>query len=76
MSRLSSAYYTGYHITLASSASSIASNAYGSAVSVRSSFSSAVSSVVSSYYTPPPQVESILDAVTNQLNAAVDAASI
>ncbi|OAL38538.1 hypothetical protein AYO20_02188 [Fonsecaea nubica] len=66
MSRLSSAYYTGY-----SSASSLAGEAYSSASSVASS----VSSVASSYFTPPPEVSSILDSVTEQLNAAVDAAS-
>ncbi|KAK5050643.1 hypothetical protein LTR84_003925 [Exophiala bonariae] len=72
LSRLSSAYYTGYHRELASSASSYASEAYESA----SSLGSSVSSVASTYFTPPPEVSSILDSVTEQLNAAVDAASV
>ncbi|KAK5379064.1 hypothetical protein LTR20_009727 [Exophiala xenobiotica] len=67
MNRLSSAYYTGYY----ASAASLANDAYDSA----SSMASSVSSVASSYFTPPPEVSSILDSVTDQLNAAVDAAS-
>ncbi|KEF52083.1 uncharacterized protein A1O9_11709 [Exophiala aquamarina CBS 119918] len=72
LSRLSSAYYTGYHHELASSASSYASEAYDSA----SSLGSSMSSVASSYFTPTPEVSSILDSVTHQLNAVVDAASV
>lgn len=72
LSRLSSAYYTGYHREFASSASSYASEAY---VSV-SSLGSSISSVASTYFTPPPEIPSILDSVTDQLNAAVDAASV
>ena len=50
MSRLSSAYYTGY-----GSAASFASEAYGSASSVASSLSSAAVA----HFTPPPEVSSV-----------------
>ncbi|OCL08928.1 hypothetical protein AOQ84DRAFT_31497 [Glonium stellatum] len=64
MLRLSSAYYTGYP-AMASSASSYAAEAYATA-----------SSIVSSAFTPPATIEAILNSVTEQLNAAVEAASI
>ncbi|TID23464.1 hypothetical protein E2P81_ATG03036 [Venturia nashicola] len=64
MNRLASAYYTGLP-DYASSASSIAGDAYASA-----------SSVVTSVFTPPPTLEAILGSANEQLNAAVDAASI
>ncbi|RDI83661.1 hypothetical protein Vi05172_g6203 [Venturia inaequalis] len=63
MNRLSSAYYTGV-ADYASSATSFASDAYASA-----------SSVVASVFTPPPTLEAILGSASEQLNAAVDAAS-
>lgn len=64
MNRLSSAYFTGV-AEYASSASSFAGDAYASA-----------SSVVSSVFTPPPTLEAILGSASEQLNAAVDAASV
>ncbi len=64
MSRLHSAYYTGLG-EMPSAASSYASEAYGSA-----------SSMVSTFFTTPPEVSDILGSVTEQLNAAVSAASI
>lgn len=66
-SRFSSVYYTNAY---ASSASSVASEAVASASSVAAS----VSSVISSYFAPP-EATAALDAFTNQLNSAVDAAS-
>lgn len=72
MSRLSTAFYHGYHVTLASSASSLASEVYESASSVVSS----VSSVASSYFTPPPEFTVVLDSVNDQFNSIVDAASV
>ncbi|KIX03708.1 uncharacterized protein Z518_07261 [Rhinocladiella mackenziei CBS 650.93] len=68
MSRLSSAYYTGCHQSLASSASSFASESYQSA--------SSVASVAATYFTPPPEVSSILNSITNQLGAVVNAANV
>ena len=63
-SRLQSAYYTGL-ADIPSAASSYASEAYDSA-----------SSVVSTLFTTPPEISNILEAVTEQLNAAVHAASV
>ncbi|KAI7597599.1 hypothetical protein KC319_g23175, partial [Hortaea werneckii] len=63
MSRLQSAYSTGAP-ELASSASSYASEAYESA-----------SSAVESIFTPPAEMHNFMDALNDQLNAAVDAAS-
>lgn len=63
-SRLSSAYYTGVP-QAASAASSYASEAYQSA-----------SSVISSVFTPPPTIEAVMESVTDQLNALVNAASV
>ena len=70
LSRLSSAYYTGYE-RVASSASVYASEAFDSASSIASS----VSSAASAYFTTPPEVESILESVNEQLGAMVEAAS-
>lgn len=64
MSSLSSAYYTGSP-DLASPASSYTSDIYASA-----------SSVEGSVFTPPPTLEAILDSASEQLNAAVAAASV
>ncbi|KAL9026691.1 MAG: hypothetical protein Q9196_004681 [Gyalolechia fulgens] len=64
MNRLSSAYYTGAHASVAVSASSYVSDTYASA-----------SSVVSTVFTPPASLEAILQAASDQVNAAVDAAS-
>ncbi|KAL8803810.1 MAG: hypothetical protein Q9182_002942 [Xanthomendoza sp. 2 TL-2023] len=64
MNRLSAAYYTGAHVSVASSASSYISDTYASA-----------SSVVSTVFTPPASLEAILQAASDQVNAAVDAAS-
>ncbi|KAL8808733.1 MAG: hypothetical protein Q9200_004072 [Gallowayella weberi] len=64
MNRLSAAYYTGAHVSVASSASSYISDTYASA-----------SSVVSTVFTPPASLEAILEAASDQVNAAVDAAS-
>jgi hypothetical protein len=63
MARLQSAYYTGAP-QMASAASSYAEEAYQSA-----------SSVVSSVFTPPPTIEAVLESVSEQLEAALDAAS-
>ncbi|KAK5291037.1 hypothetical protein LTR16_002372 [Cryomyces antarcticus] len=81
MSRLSLAYSTGFGApAMASSASSYASDAYASASSAGSSYASeayaSASSVVSSVFTPPATLEAILSSATDQINAAVDAASI
>lgn len=64
MSRFQSAYSTGV-LAMASSASSYANEAYDSA-----------SSVASSVFTPPPALESILDSANEQINSAVEAASV
>ncbi|KAF1985493.1 hypothetical protein K402DRAFT_413323 [Aulographum hederae CBS 113979] len=64
MSRFQSAYSTGYP-AMASSASSYASEAYASAASV-----------VQSVFTPPPTIEAILESASDQLDAAVSAASL
>ncbi|KAL8786401.1 MAG: hypothetical protein Q9213_002817 [Squamulea squamosa] len=64
MSRLSAAYYTGSHVSVAASASSFVGDSYASA-----------SSVVSTIFTPPASLEAILQAASDQVNAAVDAAS-
>ncbi|KAF2398027.1 hypothetical protein EJ06DRAFT_532393 [Trichodelitschia bisporula] len=63
MSRLNSAYATGAP-ALASSASSYASEAYGSA-----------SSVITSVFTPPPALDDILQGVSDRVNAVIDEAS-
>ncbi|TKA71607.1 hypothetical protein B0A49_10176, partial [Cryomyces minteri] len=81
MSRLSLAYSTGFGApAMASSASSYASDAYASASSAGSSYASeayaSASLVVSSVFTPPATLEAILSSATDQINAAVDAASI
>ncbi|CZT48628.1 related to Similarity to mucins, glucan 1,4-alpha-glucosidase and exo-alpha-sialidase [Rhynchosporium secalis] len=62
--RLSSAYYTGA-AEAASSASSVASEAYASATSV-----------LGSVFTPPPSLEAILDSASLRVNEAVEAASV
>ncbi|KAL8661418.1 MAG: hypothetical protein Q9202_005600 [Teloschistes flavicans] len=64
MSRLSAAYHTGAHASAASSASSYVSDTYASA-----------SSMVLTVFTPPATLEAILQAASDQVNAAVDAAS-
>ncbi|KAL8871019.1 MAG: hypothetical protein Q9174_003067, partial [Haloplaca sp. 1 TL-2023] len=64
MNRLSAAYYTGAHASAAASASSYVSDTYASA-----------SSAVSGMYTPPASLEAIFQAASDQVNAAVDAAS-
>ncbi|KAL9104618.1 MAG: hypothetical protein Q9163_000483 [Psora crenata] len=64
MNRLSAAYYTGAHASMAASASSYANVVYSSA-----------SSAVSSVFTPPATLETIIAAANEQINAAVDAAS-
>ncbi|KAL8736581.1 MAG: hypothetical protein Q9181_002351 [Wetmoreana brouardii] len=64
MKRLSAAYYTGAHASVAASASSYVSDSYASA-----------SSVVSTLFTPPATLEAILQAASDQVNAAVDVAS-
>lgn len=62
MNKLSAAYYTGSHATVAASASSYASDAYASA-----------SSVVSTVFTPPATLEAIIAAANEQVNVAVSA---
>lgn len=64
MSRFSSAYYTGIPAVV-SSVNSVASDAYASA-----------SSVASSIFTPPPAIETILSQASEQLNLAVESASV
>ncbi|KAI9819073.1 MAG: hypothetical protein M1826_001203 [Phylliscum demangeonii] len=64
MSRFNSAIYTGAP-AMASSVSSLASDAYESA-----------SSVVAAVFTPPPAIEAILDAANRQISSVVDAASV
>ncbi|KAI9767911.1 MAG: hypothetical protein M1840_005404 [Geoglossum simile] len=64
MNRLNSAYHTGAP-EIMSSASSIASEAYETA-----------SSVITSIFTPPPELEAILDSASERVNAAVEVVSI
>ncbi|PCH00352.1 Hypothetical protein PENO1_048370 [Penicillium occitanis (nom. inval.)] len=64
MSRFRSAYETPYPADALSSASSYANDAYSSA-----------SSFVAAHATPPPALDDIVNAATDQLNSAVDAAS-
>ncbi|KAI9773702.1 MAG: hypothetical protein M1839_002036 [Geoglossum umbratile] len=63
MNRLSSVYQTGAPEVM-SSASSMASEAY-----------EAASSVVTSIYTPPPELEAILDSASEKINSAIGAVS-
>ena len=62
MNKLSTAYYTGPHASVAATVSSYASNAYASA-----------SSVASSVFTPPATLDAIIAAANEQVNAAVSA---
>ncbi|KAF1816248.1 hypothetical protein P152DRAFT_115747 [Eremomyces bilateralis CBS 781.70] len=64
MNRLSSAYHTDYP-AMASVAASMADEAYSQA-----------SAAVASAFTPPPIVESIINAAASQMNSAIEAASI
>ncbi|KAL8640924.1 MAG: hypothetical protein Q9228_002211 [Teloschistes exilis] len=64
MSRLSAAYHTGAHVSAASAASSYVGDTYASA-----------SSMASTIFTPPATLDAILQAASDQVNAAVDAAS-
>ncbi|OCK79435.1 hypothetical protein K432DRAFT_383064 [Lepidopterella palustris CBS 459.81] len=75
MSRLSSAYYTGYP-AVASSASSYANENYETATSYAADAYSSASSVVSSIFTPPATLEAILESASERINAAVEAASV
>lgn len=73
-SRLQSAYATGAP-ALVSSASSIATAGASSASSFASDAFESVASVVQAVFVPPTEVPGILEQVTEQLNAAVAAAS-
>lgn len=86
MARFSSAYHTGIPAAV-SSVNSIASENYEAASSYAGeSFEAATeyaaeayasaSSVVSSVFVPPPAIETILAQVNDQLNAAVESASV
>jgi hypothetical protein len=84
-SRLQSAYVTGAPAALssassfvnegASSASSYVSDGASSASSIASEAYESAASAVYAVFVPPTEVPSILDQVTEQLNAAVEAAS-
>ena len=69
--RLQSAYYTGL-AAVPSQASSLASEAYDSGLSMASSASSAVSA----FFQPPPAYTAALDSFQAQIESAVNAASI
>ncbi|KAF2276303.1 uncharacterized protein EI97DRAFT_377774 [Westerdykella ornata] len=86
MNRLSSAYYTGLPAAASSvssfasvnmeAASSLAGESYEHATSVAAEAYQSASSVVSSIFTPPPAIETIMSQASEQLNAAVESASI
>ncbi|RDW59876.1 hypothetical protein BP6252_12963 [Coleophoma cylindrospora] len=58
------------------SATSAVDDTYASAVSVAGDGYASVTSVISVAFTPPPALESILDAASSRVNDAVEAASI
>lgn len=75
MSRFASAYYTGIPNVM-SSVSSYANENYEAASSQVEDLYSSASSVVSSIFTPPPAIETILSQANEQINAAVESASV
>ncbi|KAF2015601.1 hypothetical protein BU24DRAFT_181385 [Aaosphaeria arxii CBS 175.79] len=75
MNRLSSAYYTGLPAVV-ESVNSYAGEGYDSATSYASEAYASASSVVSSVFSPPPAVETILSQASEQLELAVESASI
>jgi hypothetical protein len=86
MNRFSSAYYTGIPAVVESvnsyasenyeAASSYANQGYESATSYAADAYSSASSVVSSVFTPPPAIETILSQASEQINQAIESASI
>jgi hypothetical protein len=58
------------------SATSVAAEAYESATSVAGQAYDSASSVVSSIFTPPPAIETVLSQASEQINLAVESASI
>lgn len=75
MNRFSSAYYTGIPAAI-SSVNSFASENYGAATEYAADAYASASSVVNSIFTPPPVIEAILSQASDQLNSAVESASI
>jgi hypothetical protein len=73
--KLSSAYYSGVPAAFAS-VTSYADDSYSSASSYASENYEAASSYVSSIFTPPAAIETILAQASEQLNVAVESASI
>jgi hypothetical protein len=86
MNRFASAYYTGVPAAVASvqsiaednlsAASSYAGDGYEAASSLAADAYLSASSVVSSIFTPPAAIETILSQASEQLDAAVESASI
>ncbi|KAF2114135.1 hypothetical protein BDV96DRAFT_647616 [Lophiotrema nucula] len=86
LNRLSSAYSTGFLGAVSSvgsyasenyeAASSLANGGYDAATSYVADAYASASSAVSSVFTPPPAVESILAQASEQIEAAVESASV
>jgi hypothetical protein len=86
MMRLSSAYHSGLPAAMSSAssyasanveaASSLAGEGYDHVTSVAGEAYGSASSVVSSIFTPPPAIEAVLSQASEQLNLAVESASI
>lgn len=86
MNRFSSAYYTGIPAAVQSvnsyasenleAAGSYAGESYEAATSYAADAYASASSVVSSIFTPPPAIETILSQASEQINSAVESASI
>jgi hypothetical protein len=75
MNRFASAYHSGIPAAV-SSVNSYASENYEAATSYAADAYASASSVVSSVFTPPPAIESVLSQANEQLNAAVESASV
>jgi hypothetical protein len=86
MSRFASAYYTGIPAVVASaesyaneqyeSASSLAGEGFEAATDYAADAYASASSVVSSVFTPPAAVETILSQASEQIDSALESASI
>ncbi|KAF2867420.1 hypothetical protein BDV95DRAFT_610816 [Massariosphaeria phaeospora] len=86
MNRFSSAYYiaipavvssvNSYASQNAEAVGSYASEGYDSATSYAADAYASASSVVSSIFTPPPAIETILSQASDQINLAVESASV
>jgi hypothetical protein len=86
MNRFSSAYYTAIPDVMSSvnsfasenieAATSYAGESYEAVTDIAADAFASASSVVSSVFTPPPAIETILSQASEQLNSAVESASV